>query len=134
MARAASLSASTAGSETACAMPRPLQPPGYATVLMPHGARAPRQGSRAAADLCAPRQRLHRALEARERDRVHAAVHDAQHVLDGSGPAPVLLGHGIEPGRVRPGAQQPLEPRASGLLVPVLDAAAGLLELVRAHR
>ncbi len=66
--------------------------------------------------------------------RVHAPVEDAADVLRGDGPAPVLLGHGIEPRRARPGAQQPLEPHPPRLVVPVLDAAAGLLQLVGAHR
>src|SRR5450432_2455193 len=84
--------------------------------------------------LFALHQRLHRIPEPRDGYRKHPPVHDPLHVLDRRGPGPVLLGNGIEPGGTRPRAQHPQQPFAAGLVVPVLDAAARLLELVRAHR
>src|SRR5215213_7404187 len=81
-----------------------------------------------------PHQLLHRAFEALDRDRVHALR--KQPADDGGGfrIIPVLLRHRIEPHRVRIGARDAIEPDRAGLLVDVLDRAAGHHDLVRRHR
>src|SRR5690606_2706128 len=53
--------------------------------------------------------------------------------LHGGRVLPALLGLGIEPDVMRPRARESLQPHGARLLVPVLDAPAGLHDLVRAH-
>src|SRR5437870_12126225 len=50
------------------------------------------------------------------------------------GVAPVLLALRVQPYCIGPLLQQAAEPDAAGLRVPVLDRAAGMGDLVRAHR
>src|SRR5882757_3686503 len=81
-----------------------------------------------------PHQFLHRAFEAFDRDRVHPLREQPAQDGGGFGVIPVLLRHRIEPHRMRIGARDALDPDRAGLLVDVLDRAAGHHDLVRRHR
>ena len=70
-------------------------------------------------------------VEAADREREHAVLHELEHELGRRRVFPALLRFRIQPDGLRVGVQQALDPDGSGLFVPVLDAAAGVGDLVR---
>src|SRR5438270_775013 len=81
-----------------------------------------------------PHQFLHRSFQTLYRDREHAL---REQPADDGGRfriVPMLLRHRIEPHRVRISLCDALEPDRSGLLIDMLDRAAGDHDLVRRHR
>src|SRR5574337_430294 len=76
----------------------------------------------------------HRRLEPGEREREHAVVRQLLHDRDALAVLPHALRLGVDPGVLRERVGQALDPLGARLLVVVLDAAAGLQDLVRAHR
>src|SRR5579883_564600 len=80
-----------------------------------------------------PRQPSHRAVEAVERQREHAAFYEIADHLDRGRAFPVALGHRVEPDGFGIGGEETAHPHLARLLVPMLDAAAGLDDLIRAH-
>src|SRR5690606_9675823 len=73
-------------------------------------------------------------LEPGQGQRKHAPVHQLARELDGRRPRPTLFRLRVEPDRLRVRVEEPPEPHGARLLVPMLHAAAGIHDLVRAHR
>ena len=82
---------------------------------------------------CSLAQLAHGAVEAVERQRKHAAADELARDVDGRRPFPAVFRLRIEPHQAREMRRDPRHPYAAGFLVPVFDAAAGLLDFVRAH-
>src|SRR5712692_11207086 len=78
-------------------------------------------------------QQLHGALESRERGGEHAPVHQLLDDRDRLAIGPDFLGLGVEPDAFWIDVGDALDPHRAGLLVDVLDRAAGLQDLVGAH-
>src|SRR6516165_5686683 len=75
----------------------------------------------------------HRAVDALEGKRKHAVFGDPPDHSDAGGAGPGFLWHRVEPHRPRIGLEEPAQPYLARLVVPPLDAAAFLLDLVGAH-
>src|SRR6185295_2620826 len=86
---------------------------------------------------CAPtrllRERLHGLLQAADRGRVHAVVHEFLHDLDRLAVGPDFLGLRVEPDALRIDVGEALDPHRAGFLVEVLDRAARLQDLIGTH-
>src|SRR5208282_6183017 len=78
-------------------------------------------------------QRLYRLIQACERQRVHAPLGKLPNQRDRGTLPPARLGLRIDPDEFRVGLHQALEPDAPRLGIPMLDAAARIGDLVRAH-
>src|SRR4051794_6637503 len=79
------------------------------------------------------RQFPHAAVDAVESQWEHALFHQLADHADAGGAAPVFLRHRVEPHCLRIGIEQPAQPGLARLIVPALDAAAFLLDLIGAH-
>src|SRR5437764_4360048 len=80
-----------------------------------------------------PRQLPHPAVDAVKGQREHALFQQLTDHADAGGAAPVFLRHRVEPHRLGIGIEQAAQPGLARLVVPALDAAALLLDLVGAH-
>src|SRR6266851_8460328 len=80
-----------------------------------------------------PRQLTHSAVDAVESEGEHAVLHQRPDHADAGGAAPVFRWHRVEPDRLRIGAEEAAHPGLARLVVPALDAAALLGDLVGAH-
>src|SRR5579875_22792 len=78
-------------------------------------------------------KRAHRAVDPLQGQRKHALLDQAPDHADTDGPLPVRLGNRVEPDRTGIGREQAGEPYRARLVVPALDAAPFLLDLVGAH-
>src|SRR2546421_3163612 len=87
----------------------------------------------AAEGVLSVRQLPHAAVDTIERQREHALFHQLADHADAGRAAPILLRHRVEPHRPRIGVEQTAQPGFARLVIPALDAAALLLDLVGAH-
>src|SRR5690554_1959400 len=78
-------------------------------------------------------QSLHGLLQPCQCHGVHFALHQLPDHVDGAGVMPALLWIGVEPDQPVEMLHETLHPDITGLLVPVLDAATGMADLVGCH-
>ena len=78
------------------------------------------------------RRRIARSRPSRVSGNIRSSAIRADH-SDAGGAGPIFLRHRVEPHRLRIGVEQAAQPGFARLVVPALDAAALLFDLVRAH-
>src|SRR3954447_11747267 len=122
----ASLIASTTSSSPTSSPrknPRPRSTFTFKSLSAPQGRR----------EVNSPRQLPHAAVDAVEGQREHALFHQLADHADAGRAAPVSLRHRVQPHRLRIGVEQAAQPGLARLVVPALDAAAFLLDLIGTH-